>query len=57
MGVRGVGKTSLVQRFVSNSFMPGYTPTHSIKKYTKVFDLKENRSADPQMVILQIYDL
>jgi small GTP-binding protein len=31
VGLYGVGKTSLVRRYVENRFEPGYTPTYGVK--------------------------
>lgn len=56
LGAKDVGKSSLVQRFLNNTFTSAYSPTTKIELYTKVFDLKEQKQADPQMCILNIYD-
>ncbi len=57
LGVSKTGKSSLVQRFLNNTFSSNYQPTTKIELYTKVFDLKEQKQADPQLCILNIYDV
>lgn len=57
LGVQRVGKSSLIQRFLNNSFSANYQPTPKIELYTKVFDLKEQKQGDPQLCILNIYDM
>ena len=44
MGSKGVGKTSYIQRFLNNSYVPSYQPTHNVAEYTKVFDLNGDKS-------------
>lgn len=57
MGAKGVGKTSLVQRFLNNSYSPSYQATSNITQYTKVVDLNADKGTDPKIVILHIFDM
>ncbi len=57
LGNKGVGKTSLVQRFMNNTFSTSYLETNSVRKFTKVLDLKEKKSFDAEIAVLHIYDM
>ena len=57
VGAKGVGKTSLINSFVNNSFEPTYEETENdIRRYRKVYDINKNPS-DPQFIIFLIEDM
>jgi GTPase SAR1 family protein len=43
LGPKGVGKTSVINSFVNNSFEPLYEETENdIRKYRRVYDINRN---------------
>ena len=58
MGATGVGKTSVINRFINNSFYNEYDPTSESEIYRKAFNLNENEpNKDSLFFDLEIIDM
>jgi small GTP-binding protein len=52
LGESGVGKTSIIQRYINNSFNPGISTTGGANFTTKLMDFKEEK----QKIKFEIWD-
>eukprot|EP00347_Sterkiella_histriomuscorum_P005784 403355282 len=52
-----VGKTSIINRFINNSFSTYYEPTLHAQIYRRAFNILEDQDVDPQFVELEIIDV
>lgn len=57
LGPSFVGKTSMINRFINNSFSTYYEPTLHAMIYRRAFNLFEDQDVDPQFVELEIIDV
>lgn len=57
LGPSFVGKTSIVNRLVNNSFSPYYEPTVRAMAYRKAYNVFEEEDVEPQYVELEIIDV
>ena len=56
VGLCGVGKTSIIQRFVNNSFSLKYDPTIDVKKYVAFKDLNNEEEDITELAYIVIED-
>lgn len=57
LGPSFVGKTSIINRLVNNSFSPYYEPTLRAMVYRKAFNIFEDEDIEPAFVELEIIDV
>jgi len=57
LGAKGVGKTSIVNAFVNNTFDHMYEDTEpDIRRYIRTFDI-QRRETNPTYIMFQIEDM